>query len=71
MAKPDPAVLTVKEAADIAKISPMFLYRLVQGKVPGQKGPPVKRIGSAIRVPVKSFLTWLETPTKKRAKRKG
>lgn len=70
MAKPEPAVLTIKEAADIAKISRMFLYRLIQGKVPGQKGPPVKRIGSAIRIPVKSFLVWLETPTK-RAKRKG
>jgi len=54
--------LTVKEAADEARVSVSFFYRLVRRK----GGPPVKRLGDRIVIPAQAFRRWLETPTRRK-----
>lgn len=54
--------LTVKEAAEKARVSVKFFYTLV-----GRKGgPPHKRLGDRIVIPAAPFYRWLETPSRKR-----
>lgn len=52
---------TVAEAARELKISPKYLYVLIGQK----KGPPVKRFGRIIRIPVAAFNDWLNKPAKR------
>lgn len=54
--------LTVKEAAEIARVSVKFFYALI-GK---RGGPPHKRLGDRIIIPVQKFHKWLETTSKNR-----
>ena len=57
-AESEPSVLTVSEAARAMKISQKYLYVLISKK----KGPPVKRFGNRIRIPVIAFNNWLNRP---------
>ncbi len=57
-AESEPSVLTVSEAARAMKISQKYLYVLISKK----KGPPVKRFGNRIRIPVIAFNNWLNKP---------
>lgn len=54
--------LTVKEAAELARVSVKFFYQLLQRK----GGPPHKRLGDRIIIPVDKFHRWLETPSRTR-----
>lgn len=56
----DHAVLTVEEAAGLMKVSRNYLYLLIKSR----KGPPIKRLGNRIRIPLIGFNTWLNTPSK-------
>lgn len=55
------AVYTVEEAARAMRISPNHLYILIRAK----KGPPIKRLGGRIRIPVIAFTKWLNEPSKR------
>lgn len=55
-------VLTVKEAAEEARVSVFFFYRLLSRR----NAPPHKRIGDRIVIPAEKFRLWLATPTKTR-----
>lgn len=54
--------LTVKEAAEKARVSTKFFYSLLKKR----GAPPHKRIGDRIIIPVSTFMLWLETPTKRK-----
>lgn len=54
--------LTVKEAAELARVSAKFFYALLKRR----GGPPHKRLGDRIIIPVDGFHRWLETPSKRR-----
>jgi excisionase family DNA binding protein len=54
--------LTVKEAAEKARVSVSFFYKIVRRK----GGPPIKRMGDRIVIPAQAFHRWLETPTRTR-----
>ena len=54
----EPTVYTVDEEAREMKISRKHLYVLIGKK----KGPPVKRFGNRIRIPVLAFSRWLNKP---------
>ena len=56
----EPAVYTVDEAARKMKISRNHLYILIRKR----RGPPVKRFGNSIRIPVIAFTDWLNKPVK-------
>lgn len=60
-AAPEPAVYTIDEAAREMKISRNYLYILIRKK----QGPPVKRFGNRIRIPVVAFTTWLNNTAKR------
>ena len=47
-------VLTVKEAADLLKVKPQWVYRMVRGG-----GLPFIRLGRQIRIDEDSLETWL------------
>lgn len=57
----EPAVYTIDEAAAQMKISRNYLYILIRKK----QGPPVKRFGNRIRIPVAAFVAWLNDPKKR------
>ena len=57
----EPAVYTIDEAAREMKISRNYLYVLIRKR----KGPPFKRLGNRIRIPVRAFNEWLNAPTKR------
>lgn len=57
----DHAVYTIDEAARVMKISRNYLYLMIKKK----QGPPVKRFGNRIRIPVIAFNDWLNKPAKK------
>lgn len=57
----DQAVYTIDEAAAKMKISRNYLYILIRKK----RGPPVKRFGNRIRIPVQAFTAWLNTTAKR------
>jgi excisionase family DNA binding protein len=48
-------VLTVKEAADLLKVKPQWVYRMVRGG-----GIPFIRLGRQIRIDEDSLEKWLE-----------
>lgn len=50
------AVLTVEEMAETLRISRPKAYELIHS----QDGPPVLRVGRAIRVPTAGLMAWLE-----------
>ena len=60
-AESEPAVYTVDEAAREMKISRKYLYVLISKK----RGPPVKRFGNRIRIPVMAFTAWINAPSKR------
>lgn len=51
-----PSILTVPEAAKIARVSTGTMYQMVR-----IEGFPVVRFGRAIRIPKQAFLRWLES----------
>ena len=51
-----PLILTVPEAAKIAKVSPGTMYQMVR-----IEGFPVVRFGRSIRIPTQAFLRWLDS----------
>lgn len=53
-----PSILTVPEAAKIARVSTGTMYQMVR-----IEGFPVVRLGRAIRIPKQAFLRWLESQT--------
>lgn len=57
----EPAVYTIDEAAREMKISRNYLYILIRKR----KGPPIKRLGNRIRIPVRAFNEWLNGPSKR------
>lgn len=50
-----PMILTVDDAAALARVSPKTIYELVHAE-----GFPAVHFGRAIRIPRDSFLRWLE-----------
>lgn len=58
----DQAVYTVEEAARKMKISRNYLYLLITNG----EGPPVKRLGNRIRIPVIAFTAWINKPSKRK-----
>lgn len=51
-----PLILTVDEAARIARVANSTMYQLIH-----MQGFPVVRLGRAIRIPTAAFLKWLES----------
>lgn len=54
MRENDRIFISVKEAAATIRMSKEYLYQLIRRK----KGPPVRRFGRTIRVPINEFMTW-------------
>ena len=50
-----PLILTVAEAAKVARVSPGTMYQLAHSD-----GFPVVRFGRAVRIPTRAFLEWLD-----------
>lgn len=55
MQKSLPLVLTVNEAAKVARVARSTIYEMAH-----IEGFPVRRFGRTIRIPRDSFLRWLE-----------
>jgi excisionase family DNA binding protein len=53
-----PSILTVPEAAKIARVSTGTVYQMVR-----IEGFPVVRFGRSVRIPRQAFLRWLESQT--------
>ena len=51
-----PIFLTTKEAARLLKVTPRFLYNLVDQK----KGPPIYKLGERFRFKQSDLLKWFE-----------
>lgn len=55
MDKPEPLLITVREAAERVKLSKDTVYSLIaKGRF------PYKRVGGVLRVPVKALEKWAE-----------